>query len=76
MINSTNEIVNICKSIDSPTHMVFLVVESLFTNVPVDDTIEIIHAPRLQQHNIIKTKYPKDNHETTPQDMRYRISFL
>ena len=42
MINSTNEFVNICKTIDSPTHMVSLDVESLFTNVPVDDTIEII----------------------------------
>ena len=33
------------------------------------------HAPSLQQHNIIETKYRKENHETTAQDINYRLSF-
>jgi hypothetical protein len=42
MIDSTHEFVEICKSVQQPKFFASLDVESLFTNVPVHETIDII----------------------------------
>jgi hypothetical protein len=42
MVDSTYEFVEICRSIDNPKFLASLDVESLFTNVPVLETIDII----------------------------------
>ena len=42
MINLVNELINMYKGIVSPIHMVFLELESLFTNISVNETIVII----------------------------------
>lgn len=42
VIDSTYEFIEICKSIRKPKHFASLDVESLFTNVPVAETIQII----------------------------------
>ena len=42
LINSTCEFINICRAVDANKHLASLDAESLFTNVPVDSTIEII----------------------------------
>lgn len=42
MIESTHEFVQIAKTVTAPKLLASLDVESLFTNVPVDDTIQII----------------------------------
>ena len=59
MKNSTNDFINICRTIDNPTYMVSLDVESLFTNVPVDDTIEIILHHVYNNENMRKPTIPK-----------------
>jgi hypothetical protein len=52
MINSTYEFIEICKSTVNPQYLASLDVESLFTNVPVKDTIEII-LKHVYNHNTI-----------------------
>ena len=42
MLHSTNEFIEICRTIHKPRYIASLDVESLFTNVPVDTTIDII----------------------------------
>jgi len=42
VVNSTHEFVALCKSVTQPSHIASLDVESLFTNVPVQETIDII----------------------------------
>ena len=59
IINSTNDFINICKTIDTPTYMASLDVESLFTNVPVDDTVEIILHHVYNNENMRKLTIPK-----------------
>jgi len=57
MINSTNEFIEITKTVSNPKMLASLDVVSLFTNVPVHDTIEIIlnnvyNHPNLPAPNI------------------------
>ena len=42
MVESTNEFINIIKSVDKANMIASLDVESLFTNIPVIETIDII----------------------------------
>ena len=58
IINSTNDFINIYKTIDTPTYMVSLDVESLFRNVSVENTIEIFAQHVYNNENMRKPTIP------------------
>jgi hypothetical protein len=59
MINSTFEFIEICKSTVNPQFVASLDVESLFTNVPVKDTINIILQCVYNHNTLPAPKIPK-----------------
>ena len=60
MINSTDEFLNIVKSISPNGLMASLDVESLFTNIPLNETIDIIIDCCYNHPHIRKPKIPKN----------------
>lgn len=59
VIDSTYEFIEICKTIKNPKFFASLDVESLFTNVPVSETIEIILNHVYENPNIPPPHIPK-----------------
>lgn len=60
MINSTNEFVEITKTVTNPKMLASLDVESLFTNVPVNHTIEIILNNVYNHPNLLAPNIPSE----------------
>ena len=58
-INSTNDFIKIAQTVKDPNFLAFLDVESVFTNVPVEETIEIIVQNVYQNAQLPPPNIPK-----------------
>ena len=61
MIESTHEFITISKSIENPKMLASLDVESLFTNIPVNETIDIIIHEVYNHPDIAPPNMPKES---------------
>ena len=61
MVESTYEFIQIARSINKPKMLASLDVENLFTNVPVEETIEIILDKVYNHHEILPPNVPRDS---------------
>ena len=61
MIESTHEFITISKSIENPKMLAPLDVESLFTNIPVNETIDIIIHEVYNHPDIAPPNMPKES---------------
>ena len=60
MIQSTHEFINITKTLSGAGHLASLDVENLFTNVPVNDTLDIIMNCMYQNPGVAPPDIPQD----------------